>query len=102
LKWFECKILDVATNLLQWCDSLSTKGQGTLDHGGGRFMGQNFMVGQILKEFFEKGETKTMDGRKHLKPSCPNWKPWHLMDSKHDKCAPIVEQRQSRWSWCDV
>ncbi len=26
-EWFECKILDVATNLLQWCDCpLSTKG----------------------------------------------------------------------------
>jgi hypothetical protein len=26
-EWFECKVLDVATNLLQWCDfPLSTKG----------------------------------------------------------------------------
>jgi hypothetical protein len=65
-------------------------------------MGQNFMVGQILKEFFEEGETKTMDGRRHLNLFCQNWKVWHLMDFKHNECAPIVEWRQSRWSCNDV
>jgi hypothetical protein len=33
---------------------LSTKGQDTLDHGNGKLVGQNFMVGQIHKEFFQK------------------------------------------------
>ncbi len=74
-----------------------------MDHEGGRLVGQNFMVSQILKEFFEeKGDTSTMDGRKCLKPSHPNWKPWHFMNSKHDKCAPIVGLRQLRWLWCVV
>jgi hypothetical protein len=30
------------------------KGQGALDHRGGEFMGENFMLGQILKELVEK------------------------------------------------
>jgi hypothetical protein len=33
---------------------LSTKGQDTLDHKNGKLVGQNFMVGQIHKEFFKK------------------------------------------------
>jgi hypothetical protein len=49
-EWFECKILDVATNLLQWC----TKGQDGLDHGSGGLMGKYFKVNQILKDFFKK------------------------------------------------
>jgi hypothetical protein len=54
---------------------LSTRGQGALDHGGGKLVGENFMVGQILKEFLEKeGEISTMDGRRCLKPFGPNWK----------------------------
>jgi hypothetical protein len=74
-EWFECKILDATTNLSQWFSVLlSTKGQGTLDHGGGELVGKKFMVGQILEEFF-KGESKinTMDGRRHSKPYRPNF-----------------------------
>jgi hypothetical protein len=33
---------------------LSTKGQDALDHRSGKLVGQNFMVGQIHKEFLEK------------------------------------------------
>jgi hypothetical protein len=41
-------------------------------------MEKNFMLGQIFKEFFqEEGEINTMDGRRHSKPSSPNWKLWH-------------------------
>jgi hypothetical protein len=58
------------------------------------------MVGQILKKLVEKeGKACTMDGRRHLKPFGPNWKPWCVMDSKHNKCAPIVGWRQSWWLW---
>jgi hypothetical protein len=36
-----------------------------LEDGGGRLVGQNFMVGQILDDFFEKeSKTSTMDGKK--------------------------------------
>jgi hypothetical protein len=51
-------------------------------------VGEKFMMGQIFKEFFEKeGEISTMDVRRRSKPFAPNWKPWHLMDSKHNKCS---------------
>jgi hypothetical protein len=36
-----------------WCH-LSTKGQGALDHRGGKLVGENFMVGQTLKKLVEK------------------------------------------------
>jgi hypothetical protein len=59
-------------------------------------MGENFMVGQIFKKLIEeKSEACTMDGKRQLKPSSPNWKPWCLMDSNHNKCVPILE-----WLWC--
>jgi hypothetical protein len=61
------------------------------------------MVGQIFKELVkEKGEACTMDGKRHSKPFCPNWKLWCVTDSKHNKCAPIVEWRQLEWLlvWC--
>jgi hypothetical protein len=46
-----------------------------MDHRGGEFVGENFMVGQILKELIEKeGETYTMDGRRCSKPFGPNLK----------------------------
>jgi hypothetical protein len=49
------------------------KGQGALDHKGGKLVGETFMVGQILKTLVEeKGETCTMDGRRCSKPSNPN------------------------------
>jgi hypothetical protein len=36
-----------------------------LEHGGGKLVGQNFMVGQILDDFFEKEcKTSTMDAKK--------------------------------------
>jgi len=64
---------------------------------------ENFMMGQFLEELVkEKGKGYTMDGRRHLKPFNPNWKPWCVMDSKHSKCVPIVGWRQSGWLWCGV
>lgn len=43
-----------------------------LDHEGGELVGQNFMVGQILKEFCEeKGNTSTINGKKVLKTFSP-------------------------------
>jgi hypothetical protein len=63
-----------------------------VDHGGGKLVRGNFMVGQILEELVEeKRKTCTMDGRSHSKPFDPNWKPWCVMDSKHSKCAPIIK-----------
>ncbi len=59
------------------------------------------MVGQILKELVEKsGKACTIDEKKPSKPFNPNWKPWCGMDSKHNKCVPIVGWRQSWWLWC--
>jgi hypothetical protein len=29
-------------------------------------------------------------------------KPWCVMDSKHNKCVPIVKWKQLRWLWCGV
>ncbi len=85
-----------------WCP-LSTEGQGALDHKGGKLVGKKFMVGQILEKLVEKkGKACTMDGRRHLKPSSPNWKLWCVMDSKHNKCVPIIKWRQSTWLWCVV
>ncbi len=56
-----------------WCP-LSTNGQGTLDHGGGELVGENFMVGQILEEFIKgEGKINTMDGRRCSKPFSPNF-----------------------------
>jgi hypothetical protein len=74
LEWFEYKILDLATNLLQWFDVfLSRKGQGVMDHEGGELVGIFFMMGQILEELVkEKGKACTMDGRKCSKPFSPN------------------------------
>jgi hypothetical protein len=66
-------------------------------------VGKKFMVGQILEELIEeKGEACTMNGRRCSKPSSPNWKPWCVMDSKHNKCVPIVGWRQSSWLWFGV
>jgi hypothetical protein len=80
---------------------LYTKGQGTLDHGGGELVGENFMVGQIFEELAkEESEAYTMDERKHSKPSSPNWKPWCVIDSKHSKCAPIIGWKQLEQLWC--
>jgi hypothetical protein len=45
----------------------------------------------------KKGEISTMDVRRRSKPSSPNWKPWHLMDSKHKKCVPIIRWKQLGW-----
>ncbi len=42
---------------------LLPRGQGTLDHGGDKIMGENFMLGQI---FEKKGKISiTMDGKRH-------------------------------------
>jgi hypothetical protein len=72
-----------------------------LDHRGGELVRENFTISQILKELVEeKGETCTMDGKRRSKPSSPNWKPWCVMDSKHNKCIPIVEWSQLGWLWC--
>jgi hypothetical protein len=51
--------------LLQWCDVIyPQKGQGALDHKGGKLVAENFTMGQIFEEFFKKeGETNIMDGR---------------------------------------
>jgi hypothetical protein len=66
-----------------------------MDQGGGELVRENFMVGQNFKESVEKeGKTCTMDGRRCLKAFGPNLKPWYIMDSKHNKCAPIVGWRQ--------
>ncbi len=79
--------------IIVWCP-LSTKRQGTLHHKGGELVGENFMVGQIFEELDEEeGEAYTMDERRHSKPFSPNWKLWCVMDSKHNKCAPII-----RWT----
>ncbi len=59
------------------------------------------MVGLILKKLVkEKNKACTMDGRRHSKPSRPNYKPWCVMDSKQRKCAPIVGWKQLGWLWC--
>jgi hypothetical protein len=51
-----------------WCP-LSTKGQGTLDHGSGELVVENFMVGQIFKKILKReGKINTMDGRRRSKP----------------------------------
>jgi hypothetical protein len=72
-----------------------------LDHKSGELVAEIFMVGQILEELVEeKSETCTMDGRRHSKPSNPNWKSWCFMDCKHNKCPPIVEWRQLGWLCC--
>jgi len=71
-----------------------------LDHEGGGLVGQNFIMGKKFQIVFEKeGKISTMDGRKHSKPFCLDWKLWHLMDSKHEKCVPIIRYRLSRWLW---
>jgi len=102
LEWFEYKILNLATNLLQWFECLlSIKGLGALDHRGGKLVGENFMVGIYFEELVEeKGKACTINGKRCLKPYSPNWKPWCVMDSKHSKCAPIVRWRQSMWLLC--
>ncbi len=84
-----------------WCP-LSTKGQGAFNHTGGEIVGENLTVGKILEELVkEKNKDCTMDGRRHSKPSSPNCKLWCVMDSKHNKCAPIVMWKWSKW-WCDA
>ncbi len=76
-----------------WC-LLFIEGQGALDHGGGKVVREIFMVGQIFEVLIkEKGEACTMNGRRCSKPYSPNWKLWFVMDSKHNKCAPIVGWR---------
>ncbi len=80
---------------------LTTKGQGTLHHKGGELVRENFMVGKCFEELAEEeGKVYTMDERRHSKPSSPNWKLQCVMDSKHNKCAPIIGWRQSGWLWC--
>ncbi len=65
---------------MAWCP-LFTKGQGVMDYRGGKLVGENFMVGQILEELVEEeGEVCTMDGRRCSKPFGPNWKLWGVMD----------------------
>ncbi len=84
---------------MAWC-VLFTKGQGAVGHRGGKLLGENFMVGQIFEALVEEeGEACTMDGRRYSKPFGPNWKSWCVMDSKHNKCVPIVRWRWSRWLW---
>jgi len=74
-----------------------------LDHEGGKLVGKKFMEGQIFEELVkEKGEACTMDGRRHLKPSSPNWKLWCVMNFKHSNCALVVRWRQLGWLWCGV
>jgi hypothetical protein len=74
-----------------------------VDHRGGKLVGKNFIVSQIFEELVEEeGEICTMDGKRHLKPSGPNWKLWCVMDSKHNKCVPIVGWKQLWWLWCGV
>jgi hypothetical protein len=74
-----------------------------MDHKGGKIVGNFFIMGQNFKELVEKeGEICTMDGRRHLKHFGPNWKLWCVMDSKHNKCVPIVGWRQLWWLWCGV
>ncbi len=69
-----------------------------MDHEGGELVGKKFMVGQILKESIEKkSKTCTTDGKRCSKPFGPNLKLWCIMDSKHDKCVPIVGWRQLGW-----
>jgi hypothetical protein len=59
-------------------------------------VGDKFMVSQIFEKLVkEEGKVYTMDGKRHSKPSKPNWKSSCVMDSKHSKCAPIVGWRQS-------
>lgn len=102
-EWFECKISDVPQTCCYGSMFFIHKRQGALDHIGGKLVGKFFMVGQILEELVEEeGKACTMDGRMPLKPFGPNWKSGYVMDSKHIKCAPIVEWRQSRWLWCGV
>jgi hypothetical protein len=48
---------------------------------------------KFSNNFFEEGETSTMDGKKIFKTFGPNWKSWCVMDSKHNKCVPIVGWR---------
>jgi len=74
-----------------------------LDHEGGKLVGKKFMVGQNFEELvLKKDETCTMDGRRRSKLSNPNWKLWCGMDSKHNKCVPIVGWKQSKWLLCVV
>ncbi len=82
-----------------WCP-LSTKGQGVLDDGGGKLVGENFMVGQIFEELVkEKGFAPWIkEGTWNLLAqivSCG-------MNYKHSKCVPIVRWRQLGWLWCGV
>ncbi len=62
-----------------WC-LLLTKKEGTLDHGGGELVGENFMVGQIFEEFFEEEARQApwMEGVQNLLAqigSCVLWIP---------------------------
>jgi hypothetical protein len=41
--------------------------------------------------FLEESVVGTVDGKKGLKSSCLNWKPTHLLDSKHNNCAAFVK-----------
>jgi hypothetical protein len=48
-------------------------------------------MGQIYpKIFIKEGVVGTMDGRKGSKPSFPNWKLKHFMDSKHNNCVTCI------------
>jgi hypothetical protein len=42
------------------------KGEGKVDHRGGKLVGKKLIVGQIFEELVEEeGEICTMDGRRH-------------------------------------
>jgi hypothetical protein len=56
---------------------------------------------KFLKNWLKKkAGAYTMDERRHSKHFSPNWKSWCVMDSKHNKCAPIIEWRQLMQLWC--
>ncbi len=42
-----------------WCH-LSTKRQGVLDHEGGKLVGENFMVGQILEKLVKDKDARNL------------------------------------------
>ncbi len=82
LEWFECKISNVTTNLLQWFNVLypqKDKVHWTMEVAS--LWAKNSWWAKFLKNWLK------------LKTLWPNWKLWCVMDSKHNKCAPIVRWR---------
>ncbi len=91
--------------IMMW-NLLSTKGQGVLDHEGGELVGQNFMVGQILKEFCEeKGNTSTINGKKVLKTFSPKleamafyeFQTWQMCSHSRVETIKVVIVCYVRW-----